>query len=931
MSRFKALAQIYGVLMRRTETVDLNELEVTGRLWVEPDRGADPVEPQRLRQLLRKQMRSLSRFSPIAPQLGSAVLAAVFAAFLTADIARAVAAPIAAAMPPWRADLTDFLAQPAGWVLVFLVGLLTLAAWLLLPGYRMEAAAAGTVLTGLVIPAGFGLSWLATLAVFVLLNVILFVSALAAAASPVGKSASPVRLAAAARASTVRLCAGAIAGAAALAVGLARPWSTALLLAFATITGVALSTLDDSTAGSRRLAGAGRGMAMFAAPGAVSASLMILLPQLAIPVALGAMFLTTSVAFAFVSMRLATRRRVDYPLIAGSVLNGPVVAVVAIASGGADLLDAAVVLLVLVTATLLAAAPRLDANRRADRLLDGADIAAAAATVAVAVCLTRVIYRIAPHHWILLSALSVLVLAIGLRTMPAQWRRGPAVGLAVSLPPIGVVAGFHALLGGGHALSLSGKLWSGRAPDLSAAASPFGWQVPAALVLLAFAAAVALPLPLSHYLAAVAIVLAMLGTPAALGWAWWSPIVLGLAVSGCYSVAAVIAIHPRVGYSRLAVAIALGLHALLVSLVALWTTTVTLAILALTWLIVTLLNTAVKRLSEFDGLRARAHREVVAALAPTSSLALAVAAAFAADGADGAALTLPGISIAVSAFAALALFTAASRGRTQAARILGWLGGTVAAQLFLLSIGLNLGVPPRWAAFGFLALGTALITYIVLSNHLWSPGEATAVEFAAYASGVIAVALAWSPLSLAVVLFGGGCILSMDAIRMSRPQRHGRVLLYLAGGLAAIALWLLRFTLGSDQPVPPEALTLPLALLTFAVGLRRLRRQLELSSWFTIGPALVAAFAPTLVLVLVPAPAPIRLVALILGALAVLAWGRIARLRAPTRIGAAVALTAIPGALLAAGLTWLGPALAALALLAAGARWLLRRRLLRHS
>lgn len=946
MSRFKALARIYGVLMRRTEAVDLNELEVTGRLWVEPSRSADSLELPGLRERLRDRRslaalavagraRSLSRFSRLAPQLGSAVVAAVFGAFLAADIARAIAAPIVAAMPPWRADLTAYLTQPAGWVLVFLVGLLTLVFRFTLPRYRVEAVTVGTLLAGLVLPAGFGLSWLATLAVLVLLTVVLFASGWVSTAP---------------RSAAVRVAAPPVAGVVAIAVALARPWSTTLLLVAVTVVGIAVSTVDPAAAGFRsaraRLVDAARGMAVLAAPGAVYACLLALLPHLAIPVALAAMFLTTSVALAFVAMRLLIQRRIDYPLVVGAILNGPITAGVAIASGGADLLDVAMVLVLLVTVTLLALAPRIDAGRRADRLLDGGDIAVAAATVAVVVCLARIIYRIVPHNWIMLSALAVLVFAVGLRTMPAQWRRGPAVGLAVSLPLIGLLPGFYALLGGGHALFLSGGLWSNRGSDLSAAASPFGWQVPAALVLLAFAAAVALPPPLNHDSAAVAIVLATLGTPAALGWAWWSPIVLGLAVSMCYSVAAVIAVRSRPGYARLAVALAAGFHALLTSLVSLWTTAAVLAILALIGLIAAL--TSVIRLSKSDRWWPRTHFGVIAALAPTGSLALAVAAAFAADGAARAhpvvkvvaqsisgpnlaiALTLPGISIFVSAFAALLLFTVALRGKTQLARVLGWLGGTIAAQLLVLSVGLNLGVPPRWAAFAFLALGTALITYVVLSNHLWSPPEATAVELAAYASGVIAVALAWSALSLTVVLFGGACILAMDAIRMSRPQRQRRVLLYLAGGLATIALGLLRFNLGSARSLPPEALTLPLAILTFAVGLRRLRRQLEMPSWSTIGPALVAAFAPTLVLVLVPAPAPTRLVALILGAIAVIAWGRITRLRAPTHMGAAVALIAILDALLAAGLIWLVPAFAALALLLIGARRLRRRRILRR-
>ncbi|WP_020520203.1 SCO7613 C-terminal domain-containing membrane protein [Catelliglobosispora koreensis] len=546
-------------------------------------------------------VRSLPTVSRRGPQLASAAALAILTAFVVAEAIRAALTPISIALPMWRADLSTWdarlAAQGSDWQLVATVALLAAAAALALPpAFRRECAVAGAVLAGLVAPVSLGLSWQVTLIVLTLL-------AIAMLASGLGVGAGPFNWAAGTNSSaTAHLIATVLAGTAALGVALATSWSTAGVLAAFTVAGIALARLpQQGPEATVRLRDTAVGAAAFAAPGAVCTGLMTIVPGISAPAALTAGFLAASTTLALVAVRLVAHRRIGTPLAVGTGLGALVITGAAFGVQEAEALDAGVGALLLVAAILLALAPSIDEGRRADRLLDGADVASAAVTTALIASLARGAELAAPHLWLVLAAVAVLGVAAAIHTLPLEWRRGPGVGAGVAGAAVGIIAGYPALGAGIQAITNPG------APP---AGTLFGWQAPAALVLLAIAAMLALPRPRNYDAAAAAIVLATMGTPAALGWPSWSSIVLGLAVSAIYAVLSTIAVDARAGYARLTVAIVVGLHALVASLT-LWPAVAgALAMIAVISIAVAVISATVVRTTLAEGGLPPAHLDV---------------------------------------------------------------------------------------------------------------------------------------------------------------------------------------------------------------------------------------------------------------------------------------------------------------------------------
>jgi CHASE2 domain-containing sensor protein len=88
--------------------------------------------------------------------------------------------------------------------------------------------------------------------------------------------------------------------------------------------------------------------------------------------------------------------------------------------------------------------------------------------------------------------------------------------------------------------------------------------------------------------------------------------------------------------------------------------------------------------------------------------------------------------------------------------------------------------------------------------------------------------------------------------------------------------------------VLPEAYTLPFALLALLVGMLESKQRPDLSSWAAYGPALVAAFVPTVGIVLATDAGPVRELLLLLGAVGTLIIGSRLQQQAPVVVGAAV-------------------------------------------
>ncbi|MFC7243347.1 SCO7613 C-terminal domain-containing membrane protein [Catellatospora aurea] len=1148
------------------------------------------------------------------PQLASTLALVVIGLFTAGSALRAALAPVAAAWPFGSADVTGFTAEIAqrsghpGWPLVATIALLTIAAALALPAaWRHETVVAGAALTALAAPASLGLGWVATQWLLAAGAIALLAAGIGVAG--IGAAEGAPWAAATPRAARTHLIASFLVGATAVGVALAHTWSTAGLMVAFTLAGVLLAAAQRALPvppATGLLGDAAAGAAAFAAPLAVGTSVLTLFPAAGEQVALASAFLACAATLGVVAARLVAHRRLGTPLALGAGLGALVVAGASFGTAGAGVLDAGLGALLLVAAILLALAPYIDSGRRADRALDGADFAAAAVTTALIAALARVAHLIAPTYWLVLSALLVFAVGVAVRLLPEEQRRGPVAGSAMAGGILVLIAGYPALAGGIKALARPGDLWAANLAPVGGGVE-FGWQAPAALVVLAIAAAVVLPPPRSHQAAAIAAILATVGTPAALGWPWWSPIVLGLTIATGYALAAAVAQDARAGYTRLAVATAVALHALGASLVRPWTTAAALGMIALVgaalvllaalmtdqarqadaqppahldvlggagvlavllagpaalaafaasagkepevlltaalggvsiglaalaaarrpaapylgWgtvgvaisgtliallalanghpagvyaaaaallvVLAELLRTTTRdqlgltpervavpmprrvpkegpqrwrvgfdtrqeliersrRFPSYPGAMAAAAAAAPAFIALTSlapalhaalvrpydslnaiwqgppatgtvttdvaavltAVLLTVAAGIAAVGfgggptravsvvVPGAAVTLliapAGLGLAwpASVLAGLGVFTvcmlsvalteppsgddvdrpvraglvavlllgliaggaglagalatpgltiftfggavavgavAALGGKSQRARILGWLGAALAAQLFVLTVSLRVGAKPEWAAFGVLGVGAILIVGAALHPRFTRPEavrEASAVEWAGYTAGVIALALAVrAPSQVAALLVGWGAVLGIAATRAGRPPTQRRILWWAAAASEIAAWWLI---MRSADIALPEAYTMPFAVLALAVGLLELRQRPQLGSWAAYGPALIAGFGPTVVVVLVTDTNPIREVGLLVAAILTLVIGSRYGQQAPVAIGAAVTVIAALHALTLVGTTWLGVLVGGIVLIVLGANSERRRR-----
>ncbi|MEH1125987.1 SCO7613 C-terminal domain-containing membrane protein, partial [Micromonospora sp. CPCC 206061] len=545
-------------------------------------------------------VRALPEDARRGPQLASAGALIVMGLVVAGSAIRAALAPVQAALPVWKADLSaypDKLADAVGdmgWQLAVSALLLTIAAVLSLPPEgRRASAVAGAALTAVAAPASLGLPWAAAPWLPVL------------AAIGIGATGLYARTTGAARA---HIAGAAVVGLVGAGAALARPALTAGVLAVLALAGamiaIAAPWLSEQTDVLRdepvpaQLVRAGpdahevgewaAGGAAFALPGAVAAGVAAMAGMTATAV-LAAAFVAVCATLGYAALSQVARRHISLPLTLGTGLGALAVTAAAFGAPGATVSDAWVGALLLVGAVLLVMAPSIDAGRRADRVLDGADFAAAAATAGVIGTFARISAILFPDAVLAVSALIVLLVAVGVRAMPSDWRRGPVLGVAASGAVIAVIAGYTALSGGLRVLATPGALWEADLNAWPATPGGVGWQAPVALALLAAAAAVVLPRPWAYDVAGVCVGLATVGAPVALGLPWWSPMLVGGAVATAYGVAAVMAKDPRAGLARTAVAAAVALHAVGASLVRPWTTAAALGVVTLVGLLVAVL------------------------------------------------------------------------------------------------------------------------------------------------------------------------------------------------------------------------------------------------------------------------------------------------------------------------------------------------------
>ncbi|HEY0535592.1 MAG TPA: hypothetical protein VGD29_28750 [Actinoplanes sp.] len=1128
------------------------------------------------------------------PEIASSIALTLIGLFVGVAAIRAGFAPVQAARPIWRADTAEYArhiaeaAGPAGWLLAFSALLLTIAAALALPpGVRHEGAVVGVALTALSVPASLGLKWSTAPWPLIL-------AAIAIGAA--GLAANTKRIA------VTHVVAAGVVGLFGAASALSASWLTAAVLTALAGAGVMVAVaarqipirlyswlVGDWAAGAAALALPGAvvtgALAVSDHGGGPPATEAVTVPALALG------FLAVAGTLSYAAVFQVARREISLPLTIGTGLGATSLALAALLANGATRPDIWVGALLLVAAGLLFSAKSIDNGRRSDRVLDGPDIAAAAATVAIIGALSRVAALAFPSAPLAVAGVMVLLVAFGVAVLPEDWRRGPVRGLAVAGVVVGALAGYLALAGAFRNLAFPGGLWAGDLSNYSTHPAAGAWQAPFTLAVVAFAAALAAPRPWSFDVSALCGALAAIGAPAALGLPWWSPLLIGGAVALAYGVASVIASDPRAALARAAAAAAVLLYAVGAGLVMPWSTglglllvvgigllvaglsrtpvaptgdeladqqatvrglprfwtpssteadlarddtgmprhraqiggaaagavllalpgmlaslaadqghnaqVVLTAALAASALGLALLALGGRYLPQYlpwatvglvlgatvtafasiptpyptalyaaaaallgvlaelyrgatpaPGLTVSSRRyaaegrtpswttrrpiglsgrwlvdpatsAVVLALVPTvlaifsimpalraalvdplaqvhhiwdgpiASLAhpspgyvdatsvlaivlLTGAAALAAIGFGGKAsesvpVILPGIAVTLliapiawrlpfpaATMAALAVFTiamlalaltpppagpasllrttrnvvfvigllaggaglagslaqqrltlftlgsavavglvAAIVGKSQSARVLGWLFAAVMGQFFVLTVAIAAGLERSWAAFGVLAVGAALLILEALLPRLGLPQyriEAMTVEWSGYASALLAGALAYdSPAHLAALFAAWGAVLGLAATRRDRRANQRRALFWTAVGFEVVGWWL--FIALADVAVP-EAYTLPFAAMALLVGIFEARTRPDLSSWAAYGPALLAAFVPTLGIVVASHDNEVRQVLLLLGAVGTLIVGSITRQQAPVVVGAAATVVA---------------------------------------
>jgi hypothetical protein len=519
------------------------------------------------------------------PQYASAAALTLIGLFVAVDALRAALAPVQAARPIWNADTAAYagrLAEAAGqsgWLLALSALLLTVAAALALPkDYRHEGAVAGVALTALAVPASLSLPWSEAPWPLVLAAIGLGGAGLLA----------PTR-----RVAIAHIAAAGVVGLFGAAAALSASWLTAAVLTALAGAGVmvAVAARQIPVRLYAWLIGDwASGAAALAIPGAVVTAVLatndpgggppptesVTVPALALG------FLAVAGTLTYAAVFQVARREISVPLTVGAGAGAVAMALAALLSPGATAPDVWVGVLLLVAAVLLFFAKSLDQGRRADRMVDGPDIAAGAATVAICGALARVAALGFPRAPLAVAAVVVLIVAFGVRALPVEWRRGPIRGIAAAGLVVVAIAGWQALASGLRIIAAPGPIWASDITAYSTTPPAGAWQAPFALLIAAVAAAAALPRPYNFHVSSGCVALATIGAPAAFGLPWWSPLRIGGAVCLAYGIAAVAATDPRSALDRATVAAVVALHAAGAGLVRPWSTAIALGLIMLT-------------------------------------------------------------------------------------------------------------------------------------------------------------------------------------------------------------------------------------------------------------------------------------------------------------------------------------------------------------
>ena len=264
----------------------------------------------------------------------------------------------------------------------------------------------------------------------------------------------------------------------------------------------------------------------------------------------------------------------------------------------------------------------------------------------------------------------------------------------------------------------------------------------------------------------------------------------------------------------------------------------------------------------------------------------------------------------------------------------GWVAGALPLLAGLVALGSGSEVPASWAVVAVAAAVVSIIGALLLDPKGDESGMrgvmgrvVEVVSLGAYGLAMAVLACSGDAAAASVGLAAGVVAFGLHA---ARPARRPAALV--AAGEAVVLVWV---QLDQAQVTVFEAYTLPLAALLLAVGLfsqRMGRRNGEvLSSWVTLGPALVVAMAPTVWMALLEHGSLRPLAGLVAGAV-VLVTGVLTGKRALVDVGAATVtvlglrqLAPVVGEIP----NWVAIGLTGLLLLAVGATFEQRRQNLR--
>jgi hypothetical protein len=243
-----------------------------------------------------------------------------------------------------------------------------------------------------------------------------------------------------------------------------------------------------------------------------------------------------------------------------------------------------------------------------------------------------------------------------------------------------------------------------------------------------------------------------------------------------------------------------------------------------------------------------------------------------------------GATIAALGLVVAASVTAGLLGRLLSDRVAGWTAGSIAVVVLSYTIAdlidLGLAGPPL---FVLGAAASVIGLEWVLSVR--RPAEARSPFVVGHASALVALLITDSLGWAALVCKLWALVLTVRALRPGETRRT-RFRYAIAAGSTGLAGWW--FLLSSRDVETVEIYTLPAAVLAVIAGWFARRGRPALPSWTAYGPALAAAFLPTLAVIAnstADEPHYLRRLLLGAGALLVLLAGARARLQAPVVTG----------------------------------------------